>query len=314
MQKTGITSHKHNSIDKNKLRRTWKCYFMLSPQLIGLLVFTLYPMFWAIHKSFYYYTGVPSETLFSGIKNFKNVFTDTVYWKTWLTTLQFSFIKLLIEFPLAMFLAIVLNKKIKGRGFFRALVYMPNIISVAIVGLMFTNMFDYFGFINSILLKLGFIKDGVYWLGSYKTAMAMLIMGSVWCGFGVNTLLFLAALQNVDAEVYESAYLDGAGRWTTFSKITLPLVAPAVQTIILLGINGTLHVSEYILATTNGAPGGQTMSVLAYQVGKFVPGFMDSATAVNLGYGCAMSMITSVIMCIIALAYNKLTEKANNIC
>lgn len=157
MQNTKTTLKKHGFINKKKLRSTWKCYLMISPQLIGLLVFILYPMSWAIKKSFYYYTGVPSETLYSGIKNFKNVFLDGVYWKTWITTFQFSFIKLLIEFPLAMFLAVVLNKNIKGRGFFRAMIYLPNIISVAIVGLMFTNMFDYFGFINSILIKLKFI-------------------------------------------------------------------------------------------------------------------------------------------------------------
>lgn len=302
-----------NIFKKKKMRRTVQCYIMIATQLIGLLVFTLYPMFWAANKAFYFYTGVPSETTFTGLLNFKNVFTDGVYWRTWLTTIGFALIKLSIELPLSMFLAVILNKQLKGRGFFRSVFYLPNIISVAIVGLVFSNMFDYFGFINACLIKLGVISEEIYWFGSFKTAMVALIVGSVWMGFGTNMMFFLAALQNIDKEIYESAYLDGAGSKTIFFKITLPLVAPAVQTIVLLGINGTLHVNEYILVSTNGAPGGQTLSVLAYQVSKFVPGFMDSAVKTNLGYGCAMSIITSIIMCIIALTYNKLTQKANSI-
>ena len=298
---------------KKKMRRTIQCYAMIATQLIGLLVFTLYPMLWAVNKAFYFYTGVPSETTFSGLENFKNVFTDATYWRTWVTTIEFALIKLAIELPISMFLAVILNKKLMGRGIFRAIFYLPNRISVAIVGLVFSNMFDFFGFMNALLIKLGLISEEIYWFGSFKTAMIALIIGSVWMGFGTNMMFFLAALQNIDKEIYESAYLDGASSPTVFFKITLPLVAPAVQTIVLLGINGTLHVNEYILVSSNGAPGGQTLSVLAYQVSKFVPGFMDSAVKTNLGYGCAMSIITSIIMCIIALTYNKLTQKANSI-
>lgn len=286
---------------------------MIATQIIGVLVFTLYPMGWAFHKAFYYYTGVPSETYFTGLENLKTVFADTTYWKTWLTTLEFCVIKLCIEFPFAMILAVILNSKIKGKGFFRAMFYLPNIISVAIIGLMFSNMFDFFGFINAILMKLGVITEEIYWFGSFKTAMTVLVSGSVWTGFGINTLYFLAGLQNIPTELYESAYLDGASKFKVFTKITLPLMGPVLQTIILLGINGTLHVGEYVLVTTNGAPGGQTLSVLAYQISKFVPGFMDSSIVANLGYGCAMAIITSILMCLIALGYNKLSQKLKDI-
>lgn len=300
-------------LSKKKLHNTWQCYLMIATQIIGVLVFTLYPIGWTIQKAFYYYTGVPSETFFTGIENIKTVFTDVTYWKTWLTTLEYCIFKLGIEFPVAFILAIMLNKNIKGRGFFRAMYYLPNIVSVAIIGLIFSNMFDFFGFVNAILIKIGLIKEEIYWLGSFKTSMTVLLAGGVWTGFGINTLYFLAGLQNIPTELYESAYLDGASKFKITTKITLPLMGPVLQTVILLGINGTLHVGEYVLVTTNGAPGGQTLSVLAYQISKFVPGFMDSSIVTNIGYGCAMSIITSIIMCVVALSYNKITSKLNDI-
>lgn len=301
------------NISKKKLKQTWQCYLLLTTQLIGLFVFTLYPILWTFKKAFYFYTGVPSETHFTGMTNFASLFSDLTYWKTWITTIEFTVIKLLIEFPLAMLMAYFLNKKIRGRGFFRALFYLPSIIAVAIVGLMFTNMFDYFGFINAILCRLKIINEEIYWLGSFKTSLTVLIAGSIWMGFGVNTLYFIAGLQNIPAELYECANLEGASKFAIFTRITLPLMGPVLQTIILLGINSTLHVGEYVIVTTNGAPGGQTLSVIAYQIAKFVPGFMDSADAVNIGYGCAMSLITSVIMCLIAISYNKISSKLNSI-
>lgn len=295
--------------DKHKML---SCYIILLPSIIGFLVFTLYPMLWAASKSFFYYTGTPSQTKFVGIENFIRIVTkDTVYWNTWLNTFMFAIGKLPIELPLAMLVAICLHGRLKGAGFYRTMFYLPCVISVAIVGLIFTNLFDYFGFINAWLVKLGVIKEPIEWFTNYGTAMTALIFGAVWNTFGTNVLYFLAAMANVPEELYESARLDGASGWTTFWKITLPMMAPVLQTILLLSLTGTIHTSDYILVTTNGAPHGSTFTVMAYIVSKFVPGFADAA--VNIGYGCAMSIITSVLMVAVALTYSKLSNKMQNI-
>ncbi|MDD6735281.1 MAG: sugar ABC transporter permease [Clostridiales bacterium] len=288
------------------------CYLMLSTQIVGVLVFTLIPMLWAAQKAFFHYTGAPSETRFVGLENFARLLSeDKVYWGTWLTTLKFAFFKLPIELPLALFLAVLLEKKIKGKGIFRAIYYLPNIISVAIVGLIFSNMFDYFGLINAWLVKLKLITEEISWFSSTGRAMTVLVTASVWSTFGINVLYFIAALSNVPKDVYEAAKIDGASSFVTFFRITLPMIAPVMQTILLLSINGTLHVNEEILVTTGGAPSGTTFSVMAYQVSKFVPGF--AGDNVNIGYGCAMAIITSVIMCAVAIAYSKISSKLQNI-
>ena len=302
--------HKKKSLGMNS-QRTVQCYLLLAPEIIGILVFTLYPILWAAQKSWFYYTGVDALQRFVGWENFIGVFKDPQYWSTWLTTLKFMFYKLPIELPLAMIIALVLNQKLKGSGFFRSMYFMPNVISIAIIGLIFSNMFDYFGFINSWLMKFGIIESEISWMSSTGGAMTVLIIGAIWNTFGINVMYFIAALSNVPEEMYEAAKLEGAGNFTTFFKITLPMMAPVMQTIILLALNGSLHTSDYILVTTNGAPGGTTFTVMSYIVNQFVPGF--AANDVNLGYGCAMSLVTSVFMCLFAVAYMKLSKRMENV-
>ena len=123
-------------------------------------------------------------------------------------------------------------------------------------------------------------------------------------------MYFIAALSNVPEELYEAAELDGAGAMRKFTSVTLPMIAPVFQTILLLSLNGTLQTNEIVLALSNGAPAGSTYTVMSYQVSQFVPGF--STGIVNIGYGCAMSLVTSVIMTAAAVVYSKLSNKMQN--
>ena len=297
--------------DVNTVKTRW-CYAVLSLQIIGILVFTLYPMGWAVQKAWYYYTGAPSQTRYVGWENFAAIFTtDSVYWGTWLNTLRFVLAKIPIELALALLLASLLQRGIRGKGLYRVIYFMPSVISVAIVGIVFSNMFDYFGFINAWLIKLGFIGSEIDWFGSGNTAMAALVTGSIWSGFGINTIYFIAAYSNVSKDLYEASALDGANKFQQFIHVTLPQIAPVFQTILLLTLNANLHVNDYILVTTNGAPGGKTFTVMSYLASKYLPGFAEQS--VNIGYGCALSIVTSVIMCLIAIGYTKLSAKLQDL-
>jgi len=286
-------------------------YLMLSPQIIGFFVFSLYPILWAAQKAFYYYNTIPNDTRFAGLENFKRVITsDPTYWNAWLTTLKFAVYKMPVEIILALVLAIFLSRNIKFKGFYRAVYFLPHIVSVAIVGLIFSNLFDYFGFVNAILLKFGIIKQEISWFSETFTSLSVLVTAGIWSTFGINVLYFIAALSNVPEELYEAAELDGAGAMRKFTSVTLPMIAPVFQTILLLSLNGTLQTNEIVLALSNGAPAGSTYTVMSYQVSQFVPGF--STGIVNIGYGCAMSLVTSVIMTAAAVVYSKLSNKMQN--
>lgn len=281
---------------------------MLLPEIIGLFVFTLYPIIWAVHKSFFHYTGVASESYFVKLDNFKTIFTgSSAYWTALGNSFLFTVGKLPFEIPLALLLALIVSKGMRGFKNARVLLYLPNVISVAVVGLIFSNMFSYFGYINTLLEKTGLIAQSIDFFGTKITAMAVVIIASVWQTFGINTIYFLAAIQNIPSDVYESAKLDGAGSFTTFFRITLPLISPVFATILLLAINGSLQTGDIILNLTNGAPGGQTEVVMTLLLKSMVPGFAEKSA--NVGYGCAMAMVNAVVFSMVGFIYLKLSKK-----
>lgn len=289
------------------------CYVMLALPVIGFLVLKVYPILWTFRWSFFSYNGIDSQTRFIGLDNFKTIFTiDFSYWKVWGNTLLIALVKLPFEIILAMALALILNKKLKGSGIYQALYYLPHIISLSIVGLIFSNMFSYNGVINELLRSFGIIKENVDWFAEKSSAITMIVLGSVWTHFGVNVMYILAALANVPDDLYESAEIDGASSARKFFSITLPMIAPIFQTILLLSILDVLSMNEYVLVLTNGGPYGQTHTVMSYLYSKFVPGFAESATP-QLGYGCAMSLLTTIIFAFISLGYNKFSSKMKNI-
>lgn len=283
-------------------------YLLISPMLIGFFVFTLYPILWVIRLAWYNYTGVPSQTSFIGWENFIRLFTvDTTYWRALLNTFLLVICKLPIELPLALILAVLLNKKTVGSNFFRIMYYLPSVISMAIVGIVFSSLFGYFGYINGLFTKLGLMNMPVEWFSQKSTAMVVIIVASIWNTFGINVLYFLAALQNVPQELYESAALDGAGRWQQFTNVTLPMIFPVLRIIVLMALNGTMQTSEFILMLTNGAPGGQTDVLMTHLLKNVTPGFVSSGA--NLGYGSAMACITAIILACVSMMYMRLSKK-----
>lgn len=306
-----------NSIRKNIINKISgsipiQCYLLLGLPLTGFFLFTLYPILWAFVKSFFYYDQIPSNTLFVGFKNFIHIFMkNSVYWKSWLTTLEFTLFKLPFEVVFTLVLAYFLSKKIKGASFIRGVYFMPTVISAVLCSVIFTNLFQYFGYFNDVLLKLGIVSEPIDWFASKWSAMIVLVSSSVWKNFGTNVLLFTAALTNVPDELYEAAEIDGASPFKKFMNITVPMIAPVFQTILLLAINGTLHVGEFIVTMTNGAPGGTTHTVGSYILVNYVPGF--SSGTVDIGYGAAISIITSIIYGLVAFGYNKISARLQNV-
>ena len=297
-------------IRSKRIQEERACYLMLATQIIGFIALSAYPILWTFRWAFFNYNGVESKAVYVGIENFIRMFTtDFTYWKVWGNTLLLAVCKLPLELPLAMIIALLLSqKKLFGSNFFRTMYYLPNIISVAVVGLIFSNMFNTFGYVNSVLRDIGIITKDIEWFSTKAGAMAVIVISSTWSSFGVNVMYFMAALTNVPEELYECARLDGASAWTVFWKITLPMIVSVFKIILLMSIVGTLGTNESILALTNGGPFGETYTVMSYLTGKFVPGFSDVASP-NLGYGCAMSIITTILFAFIAVGYNWLNKK-----
>ena len=297
------TKHKYNKSEEIQ------CYLMIAIPIIGFFVFTLYPLIWAGRLSFFSYTGIPSETRMVGFGNYIKLFADPSYWKAWVTTLQIAGIKLPIEYVLGFLIASLLSRGRKGANFFRSAYYLPAIVSTAIVGFIFSNLFEYYGPINVILQKLGIISENIDWFAKKGTALVALVSSGVWSSLGTMVMYFMAALATVPEELYESADIEGAGPITKFFKITIPMIAPILQMVLMLSIISMLGINESILVMTNGAPAGSTHSVMSYITSRVVPGF---GVVSNLGYSSAMCVVTSGIVCVIAILYNMLSKKMKN--
>ena len=304
-----------NKTLKSSFRVKWfkkdsnQAVLMLLPMLFGFVLFTYVPIVYILRYAFYESNGF-KET-FIGIDNFVRVFTrDKAYWSSLLNTIILTFGKLAIEIPLALLLAVLLNKKRKGTGFFRTALFMPTVISAAIAGLIFSLMFASFnGMVNGILQNIGFIDKPISWFSSKASALFVVGFASVWNNFGINMVFFLMALQSVPTELYECADLDGANAVHRFFKITIPMIGPTFQVVLLNAIVGSLKMADLILSTTNGQPGGKTEVVMTY-VFKYFFGY--DARAVEVGYASSMALVTAVILALIAFIYMRSSKKLGN--
>ena len=302
-----------NKVKSNKVKLIKKdgtqAVLMLSPMLIGFILFTYVPIVYILRYAFYDSNGF-KET-FIGLENFVRVFTrDKAYWSSLLNTVILTFGKLAVEIPLALFLAVLLNRGRKGTGFFRTALFMPTVISAAIAGLIFSLMFASFnGMVNGILQDIGLIEKPISWFSSKGTALFVIGFASVWNNFGINMIFFLMALQSVPAELYECADLDGANAFQRFFKITIPMIGPTFQVVLLNAIVGSLKMADLILSTTNGQPGGKTEVVMTY-VFKYFFGY--DARAVEVGYASSMALVTAVALAVIAFIYMRSSKKLGN--
>lgn len=278
---------------------------MLAPMLIGFLIFTYVPIVYILRYSFYESNGIQAS--WTGLDNFVRVFSrDSAYWKSLVNVFILAFGKLAVEIPLSLFLAVMLNKGLKTTGFFRVVLFLPAIISTAITGLIFSLMFASFnGIVNGMLSDIGLISAPINWFSKKGTAMFVLGLASVWNNYGINMIFFLMALQGVPKELYECAEIDGASGFQKFFKITLPMIGPTFQAVVLMSIVASLKMSELILASTNGQPGGETEVVITY-VFKYFFGY--DGRKIEVGYASAMALVTGVILAGVSFIYMKLSN------
>ena len=287
---------------------------MITSMTIGFLLFSVYPIIWVLRWSFFKYNGY-SEPVFVGLGNFIRVFSrDPAYWNSLKNTFLIAGMKMIFEIPLALVLAVLLNNKIKGSSFFRVVFFLPSVFSIAVVGLIFSILFGaYNGIVNAILKNIGLITQNISWFSDKGHAMFVIILVSLWTTFGLNMIYFLMGLQNISKSLYECASIDGANEVQQFFYITMPLVAPILQLVLMLSVLGTMKMTDLILVLTNGAPGGSTEVVMTYIFKYFFSYGESAAMEVQFGYASSMAVVTAVILGIVTLIYLKVSKKMQEV-
>ena len=209
---------------------------MVLPTVILLILFVLYPLAWVFRYVFYDYDGLHAAK-FVGLENFIRLFTrDPDYWKSVWNTFVYAVGKLIITIPLSFVLAVLLNSKLKLQSVFRAVIFMPTIISTAVMSLVFYFMFNsYNGIVNQMLMRFSLIENPIDWFGR-DMAMVTAIIVAAWGAVGNYMIYFLAGLQTVPDEMYEVAKLDRANYLQTMFDVVFPLLGPVMQTLLMLAI------------------------------------------------------------------------------
>ena len=244
------------------------------------------------------------ETEFIGLANFKQFFTEPMLFKGFINTFVYGFVTSGAKVVLGLALGMLLTSTILGRGYLRSTIFFPVLVSTVGVGVTFKVLMDPFdGLINETLRLVGI--NGPGWLTDPAWALMSIAMVDVWKGIGIATLIFIAGLVAIPQEYYEAARVDGASAWQRFRTITLPLVQPAMGTVILLSLISGLRSFDLIWAMTKGGPGFTSDVIGSVIYKQYQAGFYGLSTAGNV---VLFIVVTVIILPISHLITKKQVE------
>lgn len=286
-----------------KLNREWLTgYLMIFPVVAGLLVFYIYPIFKVIIDSFYE-VGSFNKRSFVGLDNYLTMFNDPKMWSSLFNTFSYVIVIVPGTIIISLILAALLNTKIKGRGFFRVIYFIPAITMGAAVAMIWKWMYNSdHGIINAILNALGF--DSVNFLTNPNTALLSICLVSIWINVGYNMIILLAGIQGISKTYYEAASIDGASPIKQFFGITLPLVTPTLFFVLITNLIGTFQTFDtiYMMIKESGIAMEATQSMVMYF-------FRNAFSYSKKGYASALAVFLFLIIMLVTLIQMKLQKK-----
>lgn len=260
----------------------------LFPAVFLYLIFVVYPIVRSFFYGFYEWNGL-SEPIYIGLKNFRDILTDNIFWLSFRNNILIVVASILGQIPIGLILAVVLNSNLKGAGFFRSAFFIPMILSTVVVGLLWSTILNsQMGVLNYILQSIGLESLALDWLGNPDIAMYTVCMVIIWQFFGLYMIIFLAALQNIPSDIIEAANIDGANEIRKFFSITLPMLWPTVMTAVVLCISGSMRSFDLVFVMTQGGPAYATELMATYMYNK-------TFSVYKYGYGSAVSLVIFVI-------------------
>jgi multiple sugar transport system permease protein len=269
-------------------REVIAAYLFLAPFLILFSIFVIRAVASAVQMSFYEYHIMRPVRPFVGLENYRELLNDDVWWISLKNTLIFTVLTVTGTTSVALTAAVAVTQPIKGRDFFRVLLYMPSLFSVGAMGLIWVWLLNsQYGIINYFLSFLQ-IRP-INWLGDPYLVIPAISLASIWWGFGFPMLIFIAGLQGIPEQLYEAARIDGASNRQLFFHITLPLLRPTILFITVTGVLAHFQVFGQVLILSNGGPGRSSYSVIFYL-------YQVAWTAFRMGYGSAVAVALAAIM------------------
>ncbi len=287
-----------------KLKRKLSPILFLLPSLIFLTVFVFVPLIQNFYNSFFSFSVFSPEKSFVGWSNFQTLLGDKTVLTAVKNNIRYALISVTLQVGFGLVLAAILEDKIfrKFAAFFRVTFFMPVMISISVIALLFGFIYNpQMGLLNSFLELIGLETLGKAWLGNSKTAIYAVIAMSQWQSIGYVMMLFVVAIQKIPKELYEAAELDGAGKIRQFISVTVPQVRETLFVNSLITINGSMLVFNEPYILTSGGPGtsSTTLSVYMYQMGFFRD---------RMGYASTIAITIFILTAIFALIQIKISR------
>ncbi|MEV5069757.1 sugar ABC transporter permease [Microbacterium sp. LMI12-1-1.1] len=263
---------------RRSMRSMYPLWFYIPAGILFIVLFAV-PTFASFYFSLTRWSLFDVE--FIGFQNFVTFFTEPMLYQSLINTFIYGFITSGLKVVLGLALALLLTGSILGRGYLRATIFFPVLVSTIGVGITFKVLMDPFdGLINKSLAAIGI--QGPAWLTDPSLALYSVSLVDVWQGVGIATLIYIAGIVAIPQEYFEAARVDGAGAWKVFRNITLPLVTPATGTVVLLSLIGGLRSFELIWAMTRGGPGFSSDVIASVIYKQYQAGFYGLSTAGNV--------------------------------
>jgi len=292
-------------------------WVFVAPNLLILGLFTFVPI---VINFYYAFTGgvqlYPSQRPFTGLENLETLFEcgnyldpstcrKDLFWRALYNTAWFAFFQVALMVLFSLITALVLNRKIFGRGFFRGVFFYPVLLSPVVVALIWKWVLQREGVLNAILQGAG--GTGAEWLNHASWAFFWSVFVSIWAHMGFYTLILLAGLQAIPADLYEAAEMDSASPWRRFSRITLPLLMPNLLVVLVLALIRAVQIFDEIFVLTGGGPGSATTFIVQF---IYQTAFAESIRL--YGLAAAASLVLAVTLLVLTLLQLRVSRKNAN--
>lgn len=283
---------------RNSRRKRIELTVLLVPPLALFVGFVIVPVVFAVWYSLYNWNGYGPLTDFIGLQNYRGVLTGSVFHQALLHNVIIAVLSVVIQLPISIGLALLLNRRMRGRSFLRLAVFTPYVLSEATAAVMWLMLLAHGGPVDALLRSAGLGGLVHFWLASTSLVLYSLFFVITWKFIGFGIVLLLAGLQGVPAELREAAAIDGATPWQVTRRITLPLLGPTIRVWIFLAVIGSLQLFDIVWIMTLGGPANASQTMLTYL-------YFNGVERTQFGYGTAVSVILFIISFIFALAYQR---------
>jgi raffinose/stachyose/melibiose transport system permease protein len=285
-------------VRQRKRRTRIELAILLGPALVMYLVFVLFPIIQAGHYSLYAWNGITSLDNFVGLANYRAAFRDPAFRGAIEHNGTLVVLSLVIQFPIALGVALLLNQPLRGRSVLRLIFFAPYVLSEAITGVIWLLILQPDGLADHFMRDLGLGGLVQLWLADLDVVLFTMFVVITWKYVGFGIILFLAGLQGVPPELHEAASIDGASAWKTLRHVTLPLLGPTVRIWAFLTVIGSIQLFDLIWIVTDGGPADASNTMATYMVDH---GFRRY----EFGYGGAVAVILFAISFVVSLGYQR---------